>query len=494
MEPVETRWWDKGTAGASLPTPRRGARRAGGRPMTKTARCRGPRPERYAVSGSGGGVKLKLSRPTSSRACAPRDCSYCFPAAGLEGRDSSSTPGSSPMTRSKGGRRRGWPAGRQSGFCLVASGRGGPPTRTWTASRRTNLRHQGTRNEGVEVCACLGLLSDGPGRNDCARRGGRCVTTTTSNTSESPLTADICTTHGLSPTGFSTVQAGPQAAGMSACSGTDRGHGRESGRRPGRCGLRGCASWDPDSVPVNFLIPFEGTPLAKEWKPHPAGARACASWRWSGFVCPDVEVRLAGGPRGCICAACSRSALQPGSNSHLPRRLPDQRGARRARDDLAMIADAGFEVEGHGHHDAAGGTRTDAAAPGVRRGPPPTEAPAATVRRSPLRRDPPGPGPRCAAAAPAPDLPPNGLKAGPGPPGELLALDRQHVWHPYGADAGARRAAAGGVGVGRTHAGLPGPSRGGTSWWTACSVLVVGGARLQPPGAQRRRARPAGGG
>ena len=41
----------------------------------------------------------------------------------------------------------------------------------------------------------------------------------------------------------------------------------------------------------NFLIPFEGTPLAKEWNLTPQRAlRILAMVR---FVCPDVEVRLA---------------------------------------------------------------------------------------------------------------------------------------------------------------------------------------------------------
>ena len=50
---------------------------------------------------------------------------------------------------------------------------------------------------------------------------------------------------------------------------------------------------DPDSVPVNFLIPFDGTPLAGQWNLTPQRClRILAMFR---FVFPDVEVRLAGG-------------------------------------------------------------------------------------------------------------------------------------------------------------------------------------------------------
>jgi biotin synthase-like enzyme len=56
---------------------------------------------------------------------------------------------------------------------------------------------------------------------------------------------------------------------------------------------------DPDSVPVNFLIPFEGTPLEGKRELTPERCpRILALFR---FCFPDVEVRMAGGR---ICADC----------------------------------------------------------------------------------------------------------------------------------------------------------------------------------------------
>jgi hypothetical protein len=59
----------------------------------------------------------------------------------------------------------------------------------------------------------------------------------------------------------------------------------------------------PDSVPVNFLIPFQGTPLDKHWElTRQRCLRILAMFR---FAFPNVEVRIAGG-REYTCAHCNR--------------------------------------------------------------------------------------------------------------------------------------------------------------------------------------------
>ncbi|MZD04886.1 biotin synthase BioB, partial [Streptomyces sp. SID5785] len=98
---------------------------------------------------------------------------------------------------------------------------------------------------------------------------------------------------------------------------------------------------DPDSVPVNFLIPFEGTPLAKEWNLTPQRClRILAMVR---FVCPDVEVRIAGG-REVHLRSMQPLALHIANSIFLGDYLTSEGQAGKA--DLDMIADAGFEVEG----------------------------------------------------------------------------------------------------------------------------------------------------
>ena len=98
---------------------------------------------------------------------------------------------------------------------------------------------------------------------------------------------------------------------------------------------------DPDSVPVNFLIPFEGTPLAGEWNLTPQRClRILAMVR---FVCPDAEVRLAGG-REIHLRSLQPLALHIVNSIFLGDYLTSE--GQPGRRDLEMIADAGFTVEG----------------------------------------------------------------------------------------------------------------------------------------------------
>jgi biotin synthase len=98
---------------------------------------------------------------------------------------------------------------------------------------------------------------------------------------------------------------------------------------------------DPDSVPVNFLIPFDGTPLEGRWDLDPRRClRILAMVR---FVFPDVEVRIAGG-REIHLRTLQPLALQIANSMFLGDYLTSEGQAGQA--DLAMIADAGYVVEG----------------------------------------------------------------------------------------------------------------------------------------------------
>ncbi len=144
-----------------------------------------------------------------------------------------------------------------------------------------------------------------------------------------------------------------QAAGLSACSGLIAGMGESDEDLVDV--VFALRELDPDSVPVNFLIPFEGTPLAKEWKLTPQRClRILAMVR---FVCPDVEVRLAGG-REIHLRTLQPLALHLVNSIFLGDYLTSEGQAGKA--DLDMIADAGFEVEGRRTDDPARHRRADA--------------------------------------------------------------------------------------------------------------------------------------
>ena len=129
------------------------------------------------------------------------------------------------------------------------------------------------------------------------------------------------------------------AAGLSPCSGLIAGMGEtDDDLVDVAFALR---DLDPDSVPVNFLIPFEGTPLAGEWTLTPQRClRILAMVR---FVCPDAEVRLAGG-RELHLRSLQPLALHIANSIFLGDYLTSEGQA--GQQDLEMIADAGFIVEG----------------------------------------------------------------------------------------------------------------------------------------------------
>lgn len=188
----------------------------------------------------------------------------------------------------------------------------------------------------VEICACLGLLSDNQAER--LKAAGVDAYNHNLNTSEGTY-GDIATTHTYADR-VDTVQKA-HGAGLSACSGLIAGMGESDEDLVDVVfALRELGS---DSVPVNFLIPFEGTPLAKEWNLSPQRClRILAMVR---FVNPDTEVRIAGG-REVHLRSMQPLGLHLANSIFLGDYLTSEGQA--GQTDLDMIADAGFEVEGVG--------------------------------------------------------------------------------------------------------------------------------------------------
>ncbi|MFC6063476.1 biotin synthase BioB [Streptomyces ochraceiscleroticus] len=275
-------------------------------------------------------VKLNYLVNLKSGLC-PEDCSYCSQRLGSKAEILKYTwlkPDEASKAAAAG------VAGGAKRVCLVASGRG--PTDKDVDRVSQTISAIKEQNEGVEVCACLGLLSDGQASR--LKDAGADAYNHNLNTSEATY-GKITTTHTYEDR-VSTVQQA-QAAGMSACSGLIAGMGESDEDLVDV--VFSLRELDPDSVPVNFLIPFEGTPLAKEWNLTPQRAlRILAMVR---FVCPDVEVRLAGG-REVHLRTLQPLALHLANSIFLGDYLTSEGQA--GKDDLAMIEDAGFEVEGAG--------------------------------------------------------------------------------------------------------------------------------------------------
>ena len=273
-------------------------------------------------------VKLNYLINLKSGLC-PEDCSYCSQRLGSQA-DILKYTWLKPEEAASVAR-----AGVTGGakrVCLVASGRG-PTDRDVDRVSKTIEAIKG-QNEDVEVCACLGLLSQGQAER--LRAAGADAYNHNLNTSEDTYAA-ITTTHTYDDRVDTVQQA--QAAGLSACSGLIAGMGETDADLVDV--VFSLRALDPDSVPVNFLIPMEGTPLAEQWNLTPQRClRILAMVR---FVCPDVEVRLAGG-REVHLRTMQPLALHLVNSIFLGDYLTSEGQAGQA--DLDLIADAGFEVEG----------------------------------------------------------------------------------------------------------------------------------------------------
>ncbi|MFE3447992.1 biotin synthase BioB [Nonomuraea sp. NPDC059194] len=275
-------------------------------------------------------VKLNYLVNLKSGLC-PEDCSYCSQRLG-------STAGILTYTWLKphqaADAAAAGTAGGATRVCLVASGRG--PTDRDVERVAAAIAAIRERDQDVEICACLGLLSEGQAAR--LREAGVHAYNHNLNTSEE-VYGDICTTHTFEDRAETVGRA--RAAGLSACSGLIAGMGESDADLVDVAfALR---ELDVDSVPVNFLIPFEGTPLSQTWTLTPQRClRILAMVR---FVCPDVEVRLAGG-REIHLRSLQPFALHVVNSIFLGDYLTSEGQPGKA--DLDMIADAGFEVEAAG--------------------------------------------------------------------------------------------------------------------------------------------------
>ncbi|WP_081683879.1 biotin synthase BioB [Granulicoccus phenolivorans] len=242
-------------------------------------------------------------------------------------------------------------AGGASRVCLVASGTG-PSDRdvARVGALVDELKQQHPR---VEVCACLGALRDG--QAETLREHGVDAYNHNLNTAESRY-PEICTSHTYQDRVETVRRAG--AAGLSSCSGLIAGMGeRDEQLVEAVLALR---ELDSDSIPINFLMPFDGTPLQGHWELTPLRClRILALVR---LACPDKEVRIAGG-RELHLRSLQPVALQVANSIFLGDYLTSE--GRGAQEDLEMIRDAGFTVLGQDEAGAGPATGAGASAAGA---------------------------------------------------------------------------------------------------------------------------------
>ncbi|GAB2685953.1 biotin synthase BioB [Saccharopolyspora gloriosae] len=222
--------------------------------------------------------------------------------------------------------------GGASRVCMVASGRG-PSTRDIdkVAEMAGALKQ---RHPDVEICACLGLLQDDQAER--LKAAGVDAYNHNINTAESHHHT-IVQTHTYADRVDTVGKA--KAAGLSPCSGLIAGLGESDEQLvEALFALRELGS---DSIPVNFLLPFDGTPFENTWELTPA--RCLLILAMARFVCPDKEIRIAGG-REVHLRSLQSIALHVANSIFLGDYLTSEGQAAEA--DLEMIRDGGFVVLG----------------------------------------------------------------------------------------------------------------------------------------------------
>jgi biotin synthase len=168
-------------------------------------------------------------------------------------------------------------------YCIVISARG-PSEREMAAVEE--IVPQIKQEYDLKVCACLGLLTQ-----DQAQRLKACgVDRVNHNLNTSPEYYEkICTTHTYQDR-IDTLRA-VKGAGLELCSGGIIGMG-EAADDVVRMAME-LRDLGVESIPVNFLISIDGTPLAERSDLNPRYClKVLAMFR---LVNPDRELRIAGG-------------------------------------------------------------------------------------------------------------------------------------------------------------------------------------------------------
>lgn len=274
------------------------------------------------------GVKVKLNMLINAKSgICPEDCGYC----------SQSRVSDAPIAKYRmlsqevlvAGAREAWNR-KAATYCIVASGRG-PSARD--LDEVAAAVRQIKQELPMKICACLGLLTDADARR--LKEAGVDRYNHNLNTS-SDHHANIVSTHTYDDR-VRTLGA-VKAAGISPCSGFIAGMGESDAQIVEVAGA--LAELDIDSIPVNFLTPIQGTPLAGLDELDPR--RCLKILALLRFMCPSKEIRVAGG-REVHLRSLQPLAMYPANAIFIGDYLTT--GGQAAEDDYRMIADLGFEIE-----------------------------------------------------------------------------------------------------------------------------------------------------
>lgn len=276
----------------------------------------------------GNQVKLNFLVNAKSGLC-PEDCSYCSQAKGA----TSDIPKYSLMSAEEmvAKAERAVENGAST-CCLVISGRG-------PSKREVNAVSEATREikerwPDLKVCACLGLLEKDEAKQ--LKDSGVDRYNHNLNTAEDHYQS-ICSTHTYADR-QETVQNAINE-GLSPCSGLIVGM-QETTEQLLKT-IYALRDIKADSIPINFLVPIEGTTLAES--AYPLTPQFCLKVLCvARFICPDVEIRCSAGREKHL-RTLQPMSLYPANSWFVSDYLTTAGQAEEL--DHQMISDLGFEIE-----------------------------------------------------------------------------------------------------------------------------------------------------
>jgi biotin synthase len=272
-------------------------------------------------------VKLCVLQNARSGLC-PEDCHYCSQSS-LSTAKIDKYPLMATEQLVEGARRA--RAAGATRYCMVTSGRGPVDEEVDQFCDVTRaIKREAPR---LEICACLGLLSEAQARR--LKEAGVGWVNHNLNTSER-FYPEICGTHTYQDR-VETVR-NVRKAGLMTCSGGIVGMG-ESDEDVIDLAMA-CRELKMDSIPVNFLHPIEGTPLeAARFLTPMKCLKVLCLFR---FLNPESEIRAAGG-REVNLRSVQGQALYAANSIFIEGYLTTP--GQQASEAIRMIEEMGFEVE-----------------------------------------------------------------------------------------------------------------------------------------------------
>jgi len=271
-------------------------------------------------------VKVCILQNARSGLC-PEDCHYCS-----QSSLSTAAIDKYPLMDQElllDGARRAFEAGAKR-YCMVTSGRGPVDEEIEHFCEVTRAIK---RAFPLEICVCLGLLSEAQARK--LKEAGVGWVNHNLNTSER-FYPEICTTHTYRDR-VETVK-NIRKAGLMTCSGGIVGMGESDDDILDLAFA--CRELGMDSIPVNFLHPIKGTPMEALRLLTPLKClKVLCLFR---FLNPSSEIRAAGG-REVNLRSLQPLALYPANSIFVEGYLTTP--GQQSNDAIRMIEDMGFEVE-----------------------------------------------------------------------------------------------------------------------------------------------------